>query len=71
MKKEPLLRLQEKPSRMSLQQILQYISVEFKLKKTNEAGLKERCDWRHNYKYMMIDVIKIDDIKKPVVTANG
>ena len=51
MKNEPLLRLRKIPARMSLESIVQYISVELKLNKKNEAGLKDRYDRKNDYKY--------------------
>ena len=51
MKNEPLLRLREIPAHMSLVSIVQYISVELKLNKKNEAGLKDRYDRKDDYKY--------------------
>ena len=51
MKNEPLFWLREIPARMSLESILQYISVELKLNKKKEAGLKDRYDRKDDYKY--------------------
>ena len=50
-KNEPLLRLREIPARMSRDLTVQYISVELKLSKKNEAGLKDRCDQKDDCKY--------------------
>ena len=51
MKNEHLLSLREIPARMSLESIVQYISVELKLNKNNEAGLKDQYDRIDDYNY--------------------
>ena len=51
MKNEPLLRLRGIPARMSPESIVQYISVELKLNKKNEVGLKDRYSQKGDYNY--------------------
>ena len=51
MKNEPLLRLREIPARVSLELIVQYISVQLKSNKMNEAGLMDQYHQKDDYKY--------------------
>ena len=49
LKNEPLLRLREIPARIRPESIMQYILVELKLNKKNEAGLKDGYDQKDDY----------------------
>ena len=50
-KNEPLLRLQEIPTHMSLESVVQYIFVELKGNKKNKAGLKDPYERKEDYNY--------------------
>ena len=51
MRNKPLVRPREIPARMSLESIVQYISVGLMLNKKNGAGLKDRYHQNDDHKY--------------------